>query len=238
MDILFGDLRFGSRRRALATAMRAASEYTERCGWWIAADGPADRGRTTGADVGSGRCGCSEPRCAAPSLHPLQEEPRGPEAPPGASPEEVRALWRGQPEATLLLPVGRSFDVLDVPVPAGRQALVRLERMGTRLGPVLASPSGRALFFVALGAAQQLPELLYTMGWDDAALDLVCHGAGSYVAAPPTVLAGLGPVHWLRRPTPESAARPPEARLLLGTLAYACHRTREPVGANAGWLAS
>jgi hypothetical protein len=130
------------------------------------------------------------------------------------------------PDAPLLLPAGRHFDVLDVPAQPGLQALVRLERMGTQVGPVLASPTGRLLFFVAPGTAQRLPELLYRMGWDDASLDLACHGTGGYVAAPPTVLGELGPVRWLRRPCRESAACPPEARLLLGTLAYACHRSR------------
>ncbi len=74
------------------------------------------------------------------------------------------------------------------------------------------------------------------MGWDDAALDLACHGEGSFVAAPPTVLAGLGPVRWLRRPTRDNAGCPPEARLLLGTLAYACHRGRERTPEPA-WIA-
>ncbi len=124
-----------------------------------------------------------------------------------------------------------------MPEQAGLQALVRLERMGTQVGPVLAAPTGRLQFLVAAGTARQLPELLYRMGWDDAALDLACHGEGSYVAAPPTVLDGLGPVRWLRRPTRDNAGCPPEARLLLGTLAYACHRSRERT-AEPAWLAS
>lgn len=119
----------------------------------------------------------------------------------------------------LRLVTGLGFDVLDVPEPVGLRALVRLERMGVRSGPVLAAPGGRALFLVAPHTAETLPDLLYRTGWDDARLDLVCHGAGSSVPAPPTPLTS-----WLRRPTVESAARPPEARLLLGTLAYACHR--------------
>lgn len=119
----------------------------------------------------------------------------------------------------LRLVTGLGFDVLDVPEAVGCQALVRLERMGVRLGPVLAGPGGRALFLVAPHTAETLPDLLYKTGWDDARLDLACHGAGSSVPAPPTPLT-----RWLRRPTPETAAGPPEARLLLGTLAYACHR--------------
>ncbi|MGW2374881.1 MULTISPECIES: bifunctional DNA primase/polymerase [Kitasatospora] len=143
----------------------------------------------------------------------------------------------GGTAGSVLFPTGRAFDVLDVPEQAGLQALVRLERMGTQIGPVLAPPTGRMQFLVAAGTARRLPDLLYRMGWDDAALDLACHGEGSCVAAPPTVLGELGPVRWLRRPTRDNAGCPPEARLLLGTLAYACHRSRERT-AEPAWMAS
>ncbi|MDH6137002.1 hypothetical protein P3T37_006433 [Kitasatospora sp. MAA4] len=230
MDNLFGDLRFGSRRRTRATVCQAAAEYAGHWGWTVAL-GAAPRSAC------AARCACARPHCAAPGLHQTRgAAPR--ELPPGAAPHEVRALWGADAEATVLLPTGRAFDVLDVPEPAGLRALVRLERMGTQVGPVLAAPTGRLLFFVARGTAPLLPDLLYRMGWDDAALDLVCHGEGGYVAAPPTVLGTLGPVRWLRRPCRESATRPPEARLLLGTLAYACHRGRERVAAEPAWLAS
>jgi hypothetical protein len=110
-----------------------------------------------------------------------------------------------------MLPVGQAFDVIEVSEAAGRRALVRLERMGLPLGPVTATPDGRAHFFVAPGAAAELPRLLYRTGWDDpSALDL----------------HGLGPVRWLRPPALDSATRPPAARLLLGTLAYVAHRSR------------
>jgi hypothetical protein len=96
--------------------------------------------------------------------------------------------------------------------------------MGLRLGPVLVTPTGRAQFFVAPGAAAELPHLLYRMGWDDARLDLRCLGPGDHVTAPPSDLAGLGPVHWLREPRLDAMQQPPEARLVLGTLAYVSHR--------------
>lgn len=64
------------------------------------------------------------------------------------------------------------------------------------------------------------------MGWDDARLDLRCLGPGEHVTAPPSDLAGLGPVGWLREPRLDSIPQPPEARLLLGTLAYVTHRDR------------
>ena len=142
----------------------------------------------------------------------------GADLPPASSPDQIGDLWLRHPGAEVRLRTGTGFDVLDVPGQAGFQALVRLERMGVRPGPVLAA-GDRALFLVTPHTAEVLPELLYRTGWDDAALDLRCHGVGGSVPAPPTELT-----RWLRPPTPESAARPPEARLLLGTLAYACHR--------------
>ncbi|MFE6054506.1 bifunctional DNA primase/polymerase [Kitasatospora sp. NPDC056446] len=225
MDNLFGELRLGhlrlaplgARRRTKATASQAAAEYTGRWGWTVATGGPA------GSATAPTRCPCGAARCAAPGLHPV----------PGGD-GRARAA---RAEGSVLFPTGRAFDVLDVPEQAGLQALVRLERMGTQVGPVLAAPTGRLQFLVAPGTARRLPDLLYRMGWDDAALDLTCHGEGSYVAAPPTVLGALGPVRWLRRPTRDNAGCPPEARLLLGTLAYACHRSRERT-AEPAWLAS
>ena len=142
----------------------------------------------------------------------------GAELPPGSGPVQVRELWLRHPGAEVRLRTGIDFDVLDIPIAAGFQALVRLERMGVRPGPTLGTDD-RALFLVAPHTAEILPDLLYRTGWDDAGLDLVGHGEGGTVPAPPTASA-----RWLRPPTADTAARPPEARLLLGTLAYACHR--------------
>ncbi|MEY9873785.1 hypothetical protein ABH931_003274 [Streptacidiphilus sp. MAP12-33] len=141
---------------------------------------------------------------------------------------EYRSRWGWTAELegdALRLPTGHGFDALDIPEPAGCQALVRLERMGIRPGPVLAA-QGRAFFFVTPQTASRLPELLYRTGWDDATLDLLPHGSGSSVPAPPTPGA-----RWLRPPTPENALRLPDPKLLLGTLAYASHqRAPELVG--------
>lgn len=145
--------------------------------------------------------------------------------PAGAGLDDATKAWSEYPGAALMLPVGRAFDVIEVAEAAGRRALVRLERMGLPLGPVCATPTGRARFFVAPGAAAELPQLLYRMGWDDADLDLHCLGPGAHITAPPSDLGGLGPVRWLRPPTLDTAGAPPQARLLLGTLAYICHRT-------------
>ncbi|MBL0804365.1 bifunctional DNA primase/polymerase, partial [Streptomyces albidoflavus] len=146
----------------------------------------------------------------------------------GHAADHAARLWAPYGGAAMMLPVGVAFDILDVAERAGRRALVRLERMGLPLGPVAVTPEGRAQFFVAPGSARALPGLLYRMGWDDADLDLRPLGPGTYITAPPSDRAGLGPVRWLRSPRRRLGGRPPEARLLLGTLAYVTHRTRTP----------
>jgi hypothetical protein len=214
------DLRSGSRRRVRAPECTAVAEYTGLWGWDVAPGARVKRGPADGG--GAGECSCGAAHCSSPGAHPLS---LAPEVRAGATLGEVTAAWAQVPGSAVLLPVGRSFDVLEVAEIAGRHALVRLERMGLPLGPVTATPRGRAQFFVAPGATAELPELLYRMGWDDARLDLHGLGPGSHITAPPSDLAGLGPVRWLRPPTLDTAGRPPQARLLLGTLAYACHRS-------------
>ncbi|PZT76959.1 MULTISPECIES: bifunctional DNA primase/polymerase [unclassified Streptomyces] len=211
------ELRTGARRRARATTgITEVAEYTGLWGWAV----------VPGARVSGGVCSCGDGDCPAPGAHPLGFAR---EVPAGATLDAVARAWAEVPGAAVLLPAGRSFDVLDVAEAAGRRALVRMERMGLPLGPVAVTPRGRAQFFVAPGAADELPGLLYRMGWDDAGLDLRALGRGSHITAPPSDCGGHGPVRWLRPPGLDGAA-PPEARLLLGTLAYLCHRWAAPLG--------
>lgn len=209
------DMRSGARRRGgRSSEYTAVAEFTGLWGWDV----------VPGARAASGACSCGKASCGAPGAHPLGF------APPvraGATLDEVTTAWAEFPGASVMLPVGRAFDVIEVAEAAGRRALLRLERMGLPLGPVIATPEGRAHFLVAPGAAAELPELLYRMGWDaPSSLDLRGLGPGTYVTAPPSDLCGLGPVRWLRSPALESATKPPAARLLLGTLAYVAHRSR------------
>ncbi|MET8686094.1 bifunctional DNA primase/polymerase [Streptomyces sp. NPDC004732] len=204
--------RAGSRRRGRTSDCTAVAEYTGLWGW----------DAVPGARALNGVCSCGAADCATPGAHPLGFAP---EVPAGATLDEVAKAWAEFPGAAVLLPVGRTFDVIEVAEAAGRRALVRLERMGLPLGPVAVTPDGRAQFFVAPGAAAELPQLLYRMGWDDAALDLHGLGQGTHITAPPSDRGGLGPVHWLRSPELDSATNPPQARLLLGTLAYVAHRS-------------
>ncbi|WP_210577435.1 bifunctional DNA primase/polymerase [Streptomyces sp. GESEQ-4] len=208
------DIRSGSRRRGRTSECTAVAEFTGLWGWDV----------VPGARAAAGACSCGHSDCRAPGAHPLDFAP---ELPAGATLDQVTESWGEFPGASAMLPVGRTFDVIEVAEPAGRHALARLERMGLPVGPVTATPEGRAHFFVAPGAATELPELLYRMGWDDpTSLDLHGLGPGTYITAPPSDRAGLGPVRWLRSPELDSATRPPEARLLLGTLAYVAHRSR------------
>ncbi|MCT2594287.1 bifunctional DNA primase/polymerase [Streptomyces sp. N2-109] len=210
------ELRPGSRRRSRASECVAVAEYAGLWGWPVVPGARAARGG------GRTRCSCGADCCPAPGAHPLDAAL---EVHAGATLDEVTEAWGQVPGAALLLPTGRAFDVLEVSEAVGRQSLARLERMGLPLGPVALAPHGRAWFLVAPGAAAELPQLLYRMGWDDAGIDLRGLGAGEHITAPPSDLGGLGAVRWLRPPSPERAAYPPEARLLLGTLAYVCHRS-------------
>lgn len=166
------EMRSGTRRRGRGTGATAVAEYTGLWGWAVA----------PGARASAGACSCGDTACASPGAHPLDFAG---EVPPGATLGAAADAWAEVPGASVLLPVGRTFDVLDVPEAAGRHALVRMERMGLPLGPVAVTPAGRAQFFVAPGAAAGLPGLLYRMGWDDADLDLRALGPGAYVTAPP-----------------------------------------------------
>ncbi|WP_309031178.1 bifunctional DNA primase/polymerase [Streptomyces alfalfae] len=204
--------RTGARRRGRTSDCTVVAEYTGLWGWDV----------VPGARALDGACSCGAPDCAAPGAHPLGFARM---VPAGATLDEAAEAWADFPGAAVLLPVGRAFDVLDVAEAAGRRALVRLERMGLPLGPVAVTPEGRAQFFVAPGAAAELPRLLYRMGWDDAGLDLRGLGPGEHITAPPSDRGGRGPVRWLRSPALDSATRPPQARVLLGTLAYVVHRS-------------
>ncbi|WP_330307565.1 MULTISPECIES: bifunctional DNA primase/polymerase [unclassified Streptomyces] len=207
------EIRPGSRRRGRSSECTTVAEFTGLWGWDV----------VPGARAAAGACSCGKAGCPTPGAHPLEFAPA---IPAGATLDDVTEAWSEFPGAAVMLPVGRAFDVIEVAEPAGRRALVRLERMGLPLGPVTATPDGRAHFFVAPGSAAELPELLYRMGWDDASLDLHGLGPGTYVTAPPSDRGGLGPVRWLRSPALDSATKPPQARLLLGTLAYVAHRSR------------
>jgi hypothetical protein len=140
-------------------------------------------------------------------------------------------------------------DVVSVPEAAGREALARLLGYGQPAvapGPVALSASGRVLFYVASGGAEDLPELLEWLDWGGVRLDLAAVPAGELTDPPvhwlhPATVpmqrpgeaatgaadrVGRGPEGGSRRdsyPTP-GLPEPPELIALLATIAAACHR--------------
>ncbi|MCK1813526.1 bifunctional DNA primase/polymerase [Streptomyces sp. XM4011] len=205
------------RRLTRNPVRMAVAEYTGLWGWDVT---PGARALRRGPGPGRPECSCGRAECASPGAHPLDPALT---ITAGIPLRQALADWDRAPGATVLLPTGRGFDVIEVPCGPGRRALLRLERIGLPLGPVAEAPHGRVWFFVAPGAAAQLPQLLYRMGWDDALPQLRCLGPGGHITAPPCEYGGYGPVRWLRAPDLE-CAEPPPARLLVGALAYVCHR--------------
>ncbi|MGW4384024.1 bifunctional DNA primase/polymerase [Kitasatospora sp. NPDC004531] len=205
------------RLSLLAEAVRCAEERHWEVvpgAWLLDADGAAVR------------CSCGDPRCALPGAHPVGAD-WGLLASVGSA--VVRGWWTEHPEASILLPTGRAFDVLDVPEVAGCLALARMERTGVQLGPVLAAPAapgrrGRRLHFLVLpGAVAKLPELLRQVGCVPGGLDLVARGEGDWVVAPPSRFGGHATALWARPPTLLNRWLP-DATELVSPLAYACRR--------------
>ncbi|MCK1796716.1 bifunctional DNA primase/polymerase [Streptomyces sp. XM4193] len=173
------------------------------------------------------RCSCGTARCDAPGAHPRDggwaEQATG-------SASAARRLWERRPLASVLMPTGRAFDAIDVPEVAGCLALARMERMGLDVGPVTCTPYGRMLFLVLPGAAATVPDLVRRQGWSPGAIDLVTHGEGHWVAAPPTRMR-RGLVQWVRQPNAANRWLP-NAEEVIAQLAYACGQ--EAAAARAG----
>jgi hypothetical protein len=148
-----------------------------------------------GAWLEARRFACERPGCPTSSCHPAVE---GWERRASADPSTVEAWWRRRAHAVLLA-TGRAFDVLEVPNTLGGRVLAaaRLHagvlgpgRLQVR-GPVAATPLGRWMFLVRPGDPLR-PEL-------ETSLDVVRHGAGSWIPAPPTRLP-QGAVRWVVAP--------------------------------------
>ncbi|GAA0914307.1 bifunctional DNA primase/polymerase [Streptomyces thermoalcalitolerans] len=196
--------------------LEAAVRYAEERHWDVFP------GTWLEAVDGVQRCSCGDPACTAPGAHPAHEDWATRAT---GSATAVRRLWQQRPTASILLPTGRTFDAVSVPESAGFLALARLERMESALGPVILTPERRMQFLVLPGACARVPELLRTLGWSPASLDLVTLGEGAYVVAPPTRYGSRGAVQWARRPTPANRWLP-DVEELIPPLAYACGRDR------------
>ncbi|WP_151478859.1 bifunctional DNA primase/polymerase [Streptomyces albicerus] len=148
---------------------------------------------------GRARCACPDPECTVPGAHPFD---------PGllaATTDErmVRWWWTNRPSAPIVLATGdKAPCAVSLPALAASRALLALDHMGMRLGPVIASPTRWALL-VKPYSLEQLGELLYAKDYVPGSLRF--HGEGGYVALPPSE-TGLGQIRWERAPLPGSAA--------------------------------
>jgi hypothetical protein len=163
---------------------RAALRYSGH-GWDV----------TPGACLTGNRFTCERPGCPTVGCHPALE--RWEEA---ATCDTVRIgdWWSILPH-TVLLATGRSFDALEVPAHLGLRVLglARLHGhvLGPRrlrvAGPLAVTPTGRWMFLVRPGDRLR-PEL-------DGQPDVLHHGPGSWIPAPPTRLPE-GRVRWAVTP--------------------------------------
>ncbi|MFB7369132.1 SCO3374 family protein [Streptomyces sp. NPDC056222] len=149
--------------------------------------------------------------------------------------------WAAVEGPPVQLVTGVRFDVLELPVAAGRAVL---RRMGPATGPV-ALMGRRMRLLTAAGSAEELPGLLDWLEWGGISLDLVALGAGGRMTAPiPPGRSGSGApgaAVWLRAPEPGRAgdgslpalraatrgdAGAPCLARLVATAAAECHRVR------------
>jgi hypothetical protein len=167
-------------------------------------------------------CSCDRVGCPAPGAHPLS-----PAWKLQATSDQavVGHWWTERPQASILLVTGRSFDVLDVPAPAGLLAMRQFERLKLSPGPVAISAGERALFFVTTRAALGDDDEWWSCHLDcepevlPEVTGLRWHCKDSYVVAPPSRLSNGLTARWLAAP----GTRPlPDAFRLLEVLADAC----------------
>ncbi|MBN1171845.1 MAG: bifunctional DNA primase/polymerase [Micromonosporaceae bacterium] len=154
---------------------RSAARYASH-GWDV----------VPGASFTGQRFECGQLGCPTVDCHPAIDSW---EVNAAHDPGTVAAWWRDAPY-TVLLATGRMFDVLEVPAALGRPVLERLPR-GAIGGPVAVTPNHRWMFLVRPGCP--LADRLAGRA------DVILHGRGSWVPAPPTRYP-QGRVRWRLHP--------------------------------------
>ncbi|WP_442910948.1 bifunctional DNA primase/polymerase [Kitasatospora sp. NBC_01266] len=215
-----GALEPGSDGKPISPLLIEAVRYAEERHWEIVP------GTRLIEDDGPARCSCGVPNCPLPGAHPLTQDWQQRASAAGGV---VRRWWAERPDASILLPAGRSFEALDVPEVAGCLALARMERLELQLGPVVSVPAapgqrGRRLLFLVLpGAVAKLPEMLRKLGWAPGRLDLTVRSDGDWIVAPPSRVGPYSFAQWARPPSALNRWLP-DAAELINPLAYACGR--------------
>jgi hypothetical protein len=176
------------------------------------------------APLGPG-CSCSRVGCPNPGAHPLSY---GWQTEASAEPGQLETWRMRLHDVNFATPTGRTHDVLDVPLPAGRIAFRTLTSTGEPLGPVAVSAAGdRCLFFTKArpgGEDEKAGDEWWPCDLDAApetglgGPGLRWHTRGSYVLVPPARAINGGRARWIHEP----AAALPDPLRLLGALADAC----------------
>jgi len=185
----------------------AAREYAA-LGW------PCCTGAHATTD-GTRACSCDRIGCPSPGAHPSSQVWQ---LQATIDAERVGAWWAATPDANIILPTGRVFDVFDVPASSGRLALARMESEQVPAGPVAAMGDERYLFFVATRGAPVDEDEWWSCHLDTVPESVVetpgmrWHCRDSYVVAPPSVLPFGGEVTWVN--SPQDAPLPDPVRLL------------------------
>ncbi len=171
----------------------------------------------------SGRaCSCDRIGCPAPGAHPVSPAWQ---IEASTDPARVGGWWRERPDASIILVTGRVFDVLDVPLTAGTEALARMESAGVGAGPVALTADDRALFFVLTRGIPADEDEWWSCHLDcepdsfEPVTGLRWHCRDSYVVAPPSPASRGMAAHWVRDPREQAL---PDGLRLLEYLADAC----------------
>lgn len=171
--------------------------------------------------TGSRACSCDRLGCPDPGAHPLS---RAWQMQATTEPALLGHWWQCDPEANVILPTGRVFDVFDVPRAAGLAALVGLDSTASASGPVAAN-GDRVLFYVATRNTSDDEDEWWSCPLDygpstiEEMPGLRWHCRDSYILAPPSLLPTGQPGSWLRPPD----GRPlPDPLRVLDRLADTC----------------
>jgi hypothetical protein len=209
----------GRRQRAVRSRMAAAARAYAAMGW------PSIPGAHPPAG-GDRSCSCDRIGCPDPAAHPLS----------GAWALEATVdtatldrWWGKRPDANIVLPTGRVFDVFDVPAGAGEIALERIDREALPVGPVASVADERYLFFVATRGAPVDEDEWWSCHLDCSPETITetpgmrWHCRDSYVLAPPSTLPYGREVTWVRAPQGEPGGEPlPDPLRLLEVLSDSC----------------
>ncbi|WP_405583966.1 bifunctional DNA primase/polymerase [Streptomyces sp. NBC_01190] len=189
------------QRRGRSVLLNAVVTYAGEWKWRVVPGvGYDDRGGTWRAGDEQ-MCACPRPNCPVPGAHPLD---------PGLlaatrDPRMVRWWWTRRPDAPVVLATGDQVSAASLPAAAGELALSALDKLGFRLGPVIATPT-RYVFLVAPYTLPELGELLDSQDWVPTSLRY--HGDGGYVPLPGAAM-DAGQPRWVREPAPGAGGSAP-----------------------------